>query len=134
MCAELENHLNIADKVLAEFIIDLARKSSDVDAFKVELGQLGAGLADSLVERLWNIIQHLQESTGLAARRSSKGQGRRCCSAPGGKYSGLAVENSKAHAKQLQEELVQEGFLDVAGGEPGSRKAQRTRAQTHTKR
>lgn len=32
--AELENHLNIADKTLAEFLIELAQASSDVDNYK----------------------------------------------------------------------------------------------------
>lgn len=32
--AELENHLNIADKTLAEFVIELAKEQSNVDAFK----------------------------------------------------------------------------------------------------
>jgi hypothetical protein len=32
--AELENHLNIADKTLAEFVIELAKDQKNVDAFK----------------------------------------------------------------------------------------------------
>jgi hypothetical protein len=34
LCTELEAHLKIADKTVAEFIIDTAREQKDVDQFK----------------------------------------------------------------------------------------------------
>jgi hypothetical protein len=41
--AELENHLNIADKTLAEFVIELAKDQKNVDAFnKVRRGPSGS--------------------------------------------------------------------------------------------
>ncbi len=33
-CAELDQHLHISDKAVAEFIIDTARSRKDVDDFK----------------------------------------------------------------------------------------------------
>lgn len=34
VAAELENHLQISEKAVAEFIIDTAKEKKDVDAFK----------------------------------------------------------------------------------------------------
>lgn len=42
ICTELENHLGINDKDLAEFIIALARKHSTFDKFKASLVKNGA--------------------------------------------------------------------------------------------
>lgn len=37
VCTELENHLGLNDKDLAEFIIDLAEKNDTFDTFKTAL-------------------------------------------------------------------------------------------------
>ena len=48
VCTELENHLGINDKVLAEFCIAMAAKHTTVDKFKAALGESGEGLSVSL--------------------------------------------------------------------------------------
>ena len=48
------------DKDLAEFIIDLAQKHSDLDDFKRVLGENGAEFADSFVKNLHRIIKHMK--------------------------------------------------------------------------
>lgn len=54
---ELVNHLNLDDKVLAEFLIDLHEKSKgNLPAFKEELHKLEAGFSDSFVENLDRLI------------------------------------------------------------------------------
>ncbi len=42
ICTELENHLNLNDKDLAEFIIHLAEKNDTFDSFKKALHSNGA--------------------------------------------------------------------------------------------
>ena len=42
ICTELENHLNLNDKDLAEFIIHLAEKNDTFDTFKKALHNNGA--------------------------------------------------------------------------------------------
>ena len=42
ICTELENHLGINDKDLAEFIIALAEKYSSLEKFKAALAKNGA--------------------------------------------------------------------------------------------
>ena len=57
LCTELDNHLGINDKDLAEFIIALAAKHSTFGAFKRVLEQNGAEFPDSLTASLLRIIQ-----------------------------------------------------------------------------
>ncbi|KAM0682650.1 DEAH-box ATP-dependent RNA helicase prp22 [Mitosporidium daphniae] len=42
ICRELENHIGISDKILAEFIIDLHSKTTTLDEFKASLESTGA--------------------------------------------------------------------------------------------
>ncbi|XP_069948968.1 ATP-dependent RNA helicase DHX8 isoform X2 [Cherax quadricarinatus] len=63
ICVELENHLGINDKDVAEFIISLAEKSKHLEKFKKELEENGGDqFADSFVESLWRLIQHMMPS------------------------------------------------------------------------
>ncbi|XP_023237755.1 ATP-dependent RNA helicase DHX8-like isoform X2 [Centruroides sculpturatus] len=60
VCTELENHLGISDKVLAEFIIALADKNDSFDKFKEALVKNGAEFSDSFISNLLRIIQHMK--------------------------------------------------------------------------
>ncbi|KAB7499175.1 ATP-dependent RNA helicase DHX8 [Armadillidium nasatum] len=63
ICVELENHLNINDKDLAEFIISLAEKGKSLEKFRKELVENGGEeFADSFVESLWRLISHMKPS------------------------------------------------------------------------
>lgn len=63
ICVELENHLGLNDKDVAEFIISLAERSKRLDKFKKELAENGGDqFADSFVESLWRLIQHMMPS------------------------------------------------------------------------
>lgn len=64
MCTELENHLGIKDKVLSEFIIDLSASSANCDDFRKDLVENGAEMTEILVDRIWNLIQHMQVMGG----------------------------------------------------------------------
>ncbi|KAH8401335.1 hypothetical protein KR009_004630 [Drosophila setifemur] len=56
ICTELDNHLGINDKDLAEFIIDLENKHRSYDSFRKALLENGAEFPDSLVQNLQRII------------------------------------------------------------------------------
>ena len=62
VCTELDNHYNMNDKDLAEFIIDLAEKNPNLDAFKKVLSENGADFSHSFVETLHRIINHMSKS------------------------------------------------------------------------
>ncbi|XP_033212853.1 ATP-dependent RNA helicase DHX8 [Belonocnema kinseyi] len=60
ICTELENHLGLNDKDLAEFIIHLSEKNNTFEKFKAVLIENGAEFSDSFMENLLRIIQHMK--------------------------------------------------------------------------
>lgn len=60
VCTELDNHYNLNDKDLAEFIIDIAGKNPVFADFKRVLADNGAEFTDSFVENLLRIIKHMK--------------------------------------------------------------------------
>lgn len=60
VCTELENHLGMNDKDLAEFIIHLSEKHNNLESFKKVLAENGAEFSDSFVANLLRIIQHMK--------------------------------------------------------------------------
>ncbi|RWS25016.1 RNA helicase-like protein [Leptotrombidium deliense] len=60
ICTELENHLQINDKDLAEYIISLADENDTFDKFKNALVSNGAEFTDSFIANLLRIIQHMK--------------------------------------------------------------------------
>ncbi|XP_065865463.1 probable pre-mRNA-splicing factor ATP-dependent RNA helicase DEAH5 [Euphorbia lathyris] len=75
VCCELETHIGFADKVLAEFIIELGRSSASVDQFDSKLKDNGAELPDYLVRSFLTVIHSISPlklgkdlKTGCAGR------------------------------------------------------------------
>lgn len=62
ICTELDNHLGMNDKDLAEFIIDLAEKNTSFETFKKTLIENGAEFPDSFISNLLRIIQLMKTS------------------------------------------------------------------------
>ena len=64
ICTELENHLNINDKDLAEYIIHLAETNDTFEEFKAALSTAGGedAFPDSFAANLLRIIQRMNPS------------------------------------------------------------------------
>ncbi|XP_046833694.1 ATP-dependent RNA helicase DHX8 [Vespa crabro] len=62
ICTELENHLGLNDKDLAEFIIHLSEENNTFETFKKVLIENGAEFSDSFIANLLRIIQHMKPS------------------------------------------------------------------------
>lgn len=62
VCTELDNHLGLSDRTLAEFIIHLADKFPDPPAFRHALAENGAEFPDSLSNNLLRIIGAMKPS------------------------------------------------------------------------
>ncbi|CAG7822811.1 unnamed protein product [Allacma fusca] len=62
VCTELENHLGLNDKDLAEFIIALADENATFEGFRRALDQNGAEFTDSLTANLYRLIRHMRSS------------------------------------------------------------------------
>ncbi|XP_044755124.1 ATP-dependent RNA helicase DHX8-like [Coccinella septempunctata] len=60
VCTELENHLGLNDKDVAEFIIHLSEEHETFPAFKKALTEIEAEFSDSLLKNLLRIIQHMR--------------------------------------------------------------------------
>ena len=102
--AELENNLGLADKTLAEFIIEISKGKANAKEFKAGLRKEGAELPDPLVETLWAVIQRMMpgKSGGEASRRAPLPR-------VDGPYSGLAIPDTKDLVKAMEAEMIAEG-------------------------
>ena len=65
---ELENHLGIRDKVLAEFVIHLAKSSESFEQYFQMLNDAGAEFSEQLVRHLFSFIKQKEQQKfpGLA--------------------------------------------------------------------
>ncbi|EDS35805.1 ATP-dependent RNA helicase DHX8 [Culex quinquefasciatus] len=96
ICTELENHLGLNDKDLAEFIIDLAEKNPSEEGFRRVLGENGAEFSESFTANLLRIIQLMKPPKnrpgggGAADFERDDQVGALAC-----KFPGLAIPNAK---------------------------------------
>eukprot|EP00965_Chrysotila_dentata_P110270 3643554-Pleurochrysis_carterae.AAC.2 len=112
VCKELDNHLGISDKTLAEFIIDLAKQNPELSAFRKALDENGAEFPASFASSLLSLINRMAPKKKASdPGRSTKEPG---ASGPSQRYPGLAVPNdSDERRKQLEREaLGEEAFAD----------------------
>lgn len=72
VCTELDNHLGLSDRTLAEFIIHLADKFPDPPAFRHALAENGAEFPDSLSNNLLRMIGAMKPS---ALKEKGKAEG-----------------------------------------------------------
>ena len=68
VCQELDNHLGLSDRTLAEFIIHLGKEQGGSTAqFQSALAENGADFPDSFAESLLRLIKALTASTPKVA-------------------------------------------------------------------
>ena len=72
ICTELDNHMSMNDKDLAEFIISLAKKGKKLPKFKQLLKKNGAEFPDSFINNVFRLIQTMQPSLLVKKGSSSK--------------------------------------------------------------
>ncbi|CAF0710967.1 unnamed protein product [Brachionus calyciflorus] len=73
VCTELENHLGINDKDLAEYIIHLAEKNDTFEKFKKVLNEIsGEQYPDSFIANLLRIIQRMNPSMRKTQQEDAK--------------------------------------------------------------
>eukprot|EP01112_Ceratiomyxa_fruticulosa_P007614 TRINITY_DN1979_c0_g2_i3.p1 TRINITY_DN1979_c0_g2~~TRINITY_DN1979_c0_g2_i3.p1 ORF type:complete len:166 (+),score=47.26 TRINITY_DN1979_c0_g2_i3:245-742(+) len=96
---ELENHLGVSDKVLAEYIIDLVDNNPDVESFNEALQSEGdAYFPDSFVKNLHNVITRMRpkKSGGekkAAEKKEKEEEDRLKNHSLATKFPGLAIAN-----------------------------------------
>ena len=117
VCAELDAHLGVSDKTLAEFIIDLAQKHPELGSFRAALDENGAEFPASFASNLLALVTKMmpKKRSAPAARAASSGVG----AGPQERFSGLAVANdSDARRRELELEALGPGgaCADPAAG------------------
>ncbi|XP_059620544.1 ATP-dependent RNA helicase DHX8 [Phlebotomus argentipes] len=90
ICTELDNHLGLNDKDLAEFIIDLAEKNPTFPRFKAVLLENGAEFSDSFISNLLRIIQLMKPAAGGSKVSEFEKEEKNTLST---KFPGLAIPN-----------------------------------------
>lgn len=115
ICTELDNHLGLSDRTLAEFIIHLADEFPDPSAFRHALSENGAEFPDSLSDNLLRIIGAMKPA-GKAGGGGGGGAGKKG-GGPGAvarvprnekeaRFPGLAMPNTDVVE-------LEEGFAEV---------------------
>ena len=120
--AELENHLGISDKTMAEFIVDLAKGASSAANLGAALKAAGGELPTPLVATLWAVTQRLGGGGrgGGAAGPSTTAPPARPSRPEDGRFPGLAVGDDRERARALAAELASGGGGGGAGPGPSS--------------
>ncbi|KAH3715890.1 hypothetical protein DPMN_058604 [Dreissena polymorpha] len=130
VCTELDNHLGMNDKDLAEFIIALAEKNDTFEAFKKVLLENGAEFGDSLIANLLRLIQkmkpkpqkHITSEKKVSQELSDLEMKRKL-------FPGLALPNDvKEKSPDLPEDCAKD--KDVADNMMGELEALMTTAKT----
>lgn len=91
ICTEFENHLGLTDKVLAEFVIDLADKHPNAGSFNKALLENGAEFPESFVANLYNIIQKMRPHKAKQTQDAPAEEPDKLVKA----FPGLAMPNGK---------------------------------------
>ena len=106
ICNELQNHIGLSDKTLAEFIIHLSKGVKDAGAFKRNLDSNGADFPEKFVHKLFQIIRKMTANDPVAKKKKNQQMGQpweRKLEDPetqklAAKYPGLHVPNKPAPA------------------------------------
>mmetsp|Transcript_17127 Transcript_17127/g.28162 ORF Transcript_17127/g.28162 Transcript_17127/m.28162 type:complete len:1215 (+) Transcript_17127:84-3728(+) len=123
VCTELENHLNMSDKVLAEFIIDLGEHQESVEKFDAALRENGAEFPDYFVLNLYNLIQKMRpNSKKTMAKEKAKETSAKQTDALISKFPGLSLPNKKPTASAWFEK---EFYAEDGNTDPGGNKSSR---------
>jgi ATP-dependent RNA helicase DHX8/PRP22 len=92
ICTELDSHLGLADKTLAEFIIHLAGTVASPQAFRSALDENGAEFPEALCIKLWSIIKTMQPGGG--AKQAAHLHARPAKNDTESAFPGLRLENT----------------------------------------
>nr|XP_010926652.1 probable pre-mRNA-splicing factor ATP-dependent RNA helicase DEAH5 isoform X2 [Elaeis guineensis] len=111
ICTELESHVGCGDKVLAEFITELGRRSETVEEFDAKLKENGAEMPDYFVRTLLTIIHAIVPPKPKSAKPSSdQNQDKKKSSA----FPALSRPDDLERAKELRREIEHDAEMKAA--------------------
>lgn len=94
----LKQELNIDDPVVTDFIIDICKKCTKLDHFKLKLKEMDTGISDILARDMYNIIS----SEHLTIKQEDTYNDESGLSIPDKKVSWDDVKDVKSHTEPLQ--------------------------------
>uniref|UniRef100_A0A131YM49 RNA helicase n=1 Tax=Rhipicephalus appendiculatus TaxID=34631 RepID=A0A131YM49_RHIAP len=125
ICTELDNHLGINDKDMAEFIIDLADKNNTFESFKKALQENEAEFSDSFVANLLRIIQHMRpKKAATTSKEGFEDKPKTELEMKRERFPFLALPNDPNVNKLLEEDVkvASDAFAQLEALAPAARK------------
>ncbi|KAF7151906.1 hypothetical protein RHSIM_Rhsim02G0021600 [Rhododendron simsii] len=103
VCTELESHLRLRDKVLAEFITDIGRNCEKLEDFAAQLKQHGAVMPDYFVRTLLTIIHAIfPPSAKSKSAKESKRESKKSS------FPGAKIGDGRKRVKELERQIETE--------------------------
>ncbi|KAH8008826.1 hypothetical protein HPB51_005873 [Rhipicephalus microplus] len=133
ICTELDNHLGINDKDMAEFIIDLADKNNTFESFKKALQENEAEFSDSFVANLLRIIQHMRpKKAGATSKEGFEDKPKTELDMKRERFPFLALPNDPNVNKLLEEDVkvASDAFAQLEALAPAARHKSRSRSKS----
>lgn len=131
--SELQNHVGINDKTLAEFLISQRLESDTDDAFRSKLDALGADFPPSLVDSIDRLVQNLHPQFKGKKKVQEEHQPLRTFAEKEKVFSGLAVPDKPVDsgADAIDDTLaLLEGLAPKAKGDRAGDKKVRKRSRS----
>jgi ATP-dependent RNA helicase DHX8/PRP22 len=98
---EFENHFNLNDKTLAEFVIDLCWKSKDLIEFNTNLEQIDAQFPKNFVENIYRLIKTLMPNKPKKKKKKKKEQEKV-------QFPGLSVKDDASYIEKLMQDEMRD--------------------------
>ena len=99
VCTELDNHIGVSDKTLAEFVIDLAQRFPALPAFRSALEENGAEFPAPFAASLLTLVTKMTPKP-----KAKPTEGAHAAAAGSGeKFSGLAIGNDSVERRKALE-------------------------------
>merc|ERR1711990_829730 len=101
---ELDNHLGMNEKTLAEFIIDLAEKHKNMDMFRKALIENGAEFSGGLMRSIYDLVHRMKSLAGQSAKVMEEAMAKvsdPVLNEKRAKFTGLAIPDDFDRAKDL---------------------------------
>ena len=113
VCTELDNHLGMNEKTLAEFIIDLAEKHKNMDMFRKALIENGAEFSGGLMRSIYDLVHRMKSLAGQSAKVMEEAMAKvsdPVLNEKRAKFTGLAIPDDFGRAKDLLDVRLEKRF------------------------
>ncbi|KAK4169675.1 ATP-dependent RNA helicase [Cladorrhinum sp. PSN259] len=124
--SELQNHLGISEKTLAEFVIAQRLEYDTLNDFKAKLAAVGADFPPSLVESIDRLVQTMHPKMKGRPKSNAEQQHQRSAEETTKVFKGLAIPDKEVDA-EADVEAIDDTFalLESLAPKPSAKKEER---------